>query len=60
MNTLSLVVMRCFLLPLSLPVFLSLLNYLAFFFLLVCKLSNLSKLAQNLYLSRKFQLCINN
>ena len=32
----------------------------SFFFLLVCKLSNLSKLAQNLYLSRKFQLCINN
>ena len=38
-----------------LPLFLSLLKYLAFF-----KLSNLSKLAQNSSLSKKFQLCINN
>ena len=51
MNTLNLVVMTYFLLPL----FLSLLKYLAFF-----KLSNLSKLAQNSSLSKKFQLCINN
>ena len=55
MNTLNLVVMRYFLLS---P-FLSLLNYLSFF-LLVCKLSNLSKLAQNSSLAKKFQLCMNN
>ena len=49
MNTINLAVMNY----LRLPLFLFLLNYLDFFFLLVCTLSNLSKLAQNSYLSRK-------